>query len=115
MQNGFRRSNLEQRGSRNDLSVGSRLHPPRPRPGGSASFCALNPVVTAKPPRGRAGGALRVGPGGRTPPPPGKMQCEQPSVIRRSVVRQCVVRLFIADEFVPGQRKEVRAVSPVGA
>eukprot|EP00969_Alexandrium_andersonii_P223465 9870304-Alexandrium_andersonii.AAC.1 len=59
MQNSLRRSTLELRGSRTDLGVGSKLHPARPRPGGSASFCVLNPMVTTKQAGGRAGGTSR--------------------------------------------------------
>eukprot|EP00969_Alexandrium_andersonii_P311621 13769905-Alexandrium_andersonii.AAC.1 len=55
MQNGFRRSKLELRGRRTDLRIGPKLHPTKPRPGGSAPFCALNPAVMTK----RAGGAYR--------------------------------------------------------
>eukprot|EP00969_Alexandrium_andersonii_P136239 6027933-Alexandrium_andersonii.AAC.1 len=46
MQNGFKHSKLELRRSRTYLRVGSKLHPSRPRPGGSASFRALSPMVT---------------------------------------------------------------------
>eukprot|EP00969_Alexandrium_andersonii_P053583 2357064-Alexandrium_andersonii.AAC.1 len=35
------------------------FHPPRPRPGDSAPFCAMNPMVTTKQAGGRAGGAFR--------------------------------------------------------
>eukprot|EP00969_Alexandrium_andersonii_P146018 6458730-Alexandrium_andersonii.AAC.1 len=59
MQNGFRRSKLELRGSGKDLGVGSNLHPARPSPGGSASFCALSPMATTTQAGGRAGGAFR--------------------------------------------------------
>eukprot|EP00969_Alexandrium_andersonii_P303310 13408238-Alexandrium_andersonii.AAC.1 len=55
--NGFRHSKLELRGSRKDLRIGSKLHPARPRPVGSASFCARGPMVTTKRAGGRAGGA----------------------------------------------------------
>eukprot|EP00969_Alexandrium_andersonii_P221106 9764553-Alexandrium_andersonii.AAC.1 len=68
MQNRFRRSKLELRGPRKDLRIGSKLHPTRPCPGGSASFCALNPMVMTKQAGGRAGGAFREGPGGGAPP-----------------------------------------------
>eukprot|EP00969_Alexandrium_andersonii_P302065 13352344-Alexandrium_andersonii.AAC.1 len=54
MQNGSRRSKLELRGPENDL----KFHPRRPRPGSSASFCALNPMATTKRDGGRAGGCL---------------------------------------------------------
>eukprot|EP00969_Alexandrium_andersonii_P156565 6921721-Alexandrium_andersonii.AAC.1 len=64
MQNGFRRSKLELRGSRNDLN----FHPRRPRPGGSASFCALTPMVTTERAGGRAGGASGGSRGGGAPP-----------------------------------------------
>eukprot|EP00969_Alexandrium_andersonii_P305127 13487529-Alexandrium_andersonii.AAC.1 len=37
----------------------SHIHPRRPRPGGSASFCALGPMVVTKQAGGRAGGASR--------------------------------------------------------
>eukprot|EP00969_Alexandrium_andersonii_P277012 12244440-Alexandrium_andersonii.AAC.1 len=58
MRNRFRRSKLELRVSRQDFRVGSKLHPTRPRPGGSAPFCALNPMVTMKQAGGRPGGAF---------------------------------------------------------
>eukprot|EP00969_Alexandrium_andersonii_P025128 1098109-Alexandrium_andersonii.AAC.1 len=64
MQNRFRRSELELQGPENDLEFHSR----RSSPGGSASFCALNPMVTTTQPGGRAGGASRGGPRGRSPP-----------------------------------------------
>eukprot|EP00969_Alexandrium_andersonii_P018250 797995-Alexandrium_andersonii.AAC.1 len=51
---------------------------PRPRPGDSASFCALNPMVTTIRAGGHAGGAFRGGLGG----PPGKAQRAQNSAIR---------------------------------
>eukprot|EP00969_Alexandrium_andersonii_P078051 3442887-Alexandrium_andersonii.AAC.1 len=57
MQDGDRRSKLELRGTRDDLRIGSDLHPTRPRPGCSASFRALNPVMTTRRAGGRAGGA----------------------------------------------------------
>eukprot|EP00969_Alexandrium_andersonii_P079152 3491392-Alexandrium_andersonii.AAC.1 len=56
MQTCLRRSTLELRGARKDLRVGSKLHPKLPRPGGSASFRALSPMVTTK----RAGGRART-------------------------------------------------------
>eukprot|EP00969_Alexandrium_andersonii_P226211 9989278-Alexandrium_andersonii.AAC.1 len=59
MQNGFRRSKLELRGSKKKLRVGSKLHPTRPRPESSASFCALNPMVATKLAGGRDGCASR--------------------------------------------------------
>eukprot|EP00969_Alexandrium_andersonii_P289684 12803813-Alexandrium_andersonii.AAC.1 len=46
-------SELELRGPRSDL----KLAPRRYRLGGSASFCALTPMVTTKQADGRAGGA----------------------------------------------------------
>eukprot|EP00969_Alexandrium_andersonii_P135670 6002153-Alexandrium_andersonii.AAC.1 len=62
MQNGNRHSKLELRGTRNDLRVGSKLRPTGSRPGGSASFCGLNPMATTNRAGGRAGGAsLRGG------------------------------------------------------
>eukprot|EP00969_Alexandrium_andersonii_P084979 3748327-Alexandrium_andersonii.AAC.1 len=61
MPNRFRRSNLELRGPENDLKV----NPRRSRPGDSAPFCALSPMVTTRLAGGRAGGASRVGPGER--------------------------------------------------
>eukprot|EP00969_Alexandrium_andersonii_P068798 3034398-Alexandrium_andersonii.AAC.1 len=48
--------------------MASTFHLVRPRPGGSASFCAQNPMVTTKQAGGRAGDASRQGPGGRSPP-----------------------------------------------
>eukprot|EP00969_Alexandrium_andersonii_P036825 1613906-Alexandrium_andersonii.AAC.1 len=59
MQNGVRRSKLELRGSRKVIRVGSKLHPTRPRLGGSASSCALRAVATTKRAGGRARGAFR--------------------------------------------------------
>eukprot|EP00969_Alexandrium_andersonii_P286120 12649491-Alexandrium_andersonii.AAC.1 len=53
-QNGCRHSKLELRGSRKDRRAGSKLHPRRPRRGGSASFCALSSMVTTKRAGGRA-------------------------------------------------------------
>eukprot|EP00969_Alexandrium_andersonii_P084341 3720803-Alexandrium_andersonii.AAC.1 len=75
MRDGFRRSKLELRGTRKAFRVGSKLHPTWSRPRGSASFCALTPMVTTKQAGGRAGGAFRGGPRGGAPP--GKTQCEQ--------------------------------------
>eukprot|EP00969_Alexandrium_andersonii_P326376 14420525-Alexandrium_andersonii.AAC.1 len=53
MQNRFTQSKPELRGPRNDL----KLHPRRSRPGGSAPFCALSPMVMTKRADERAGGA----------------------------------------------------------
>eukprot|EP00969_Alexandrium_andersonii_P153157 6772848-Alexandrium_andersonii.AAC.1 len=55
MQNRIRRSKLELRDPGNDL----KLHSRGSRPGGSASFCALSPMVATKRAGGRAGGASR--------------------------------------------------------
>eukprot|EP00969_Alexandrium_andersonii_P161585 7141512-Alexandrium_andersonii.AAC.1 len=62
--NRFRRSDVELRSSENDL----KFDPRRSCPGGSASFRALSPTVTARQAGGRAGGASRGRPGGRSPP-----------------------------------------------
>eukprot|EP00969_Alexandrium_andersonii_P341484 15094770-Alexandrium_andersonii.AAC.1 len=60
---------------RSDAENSLNIHPPRPRPGVSASFCALNPMVTTKQVGGRAGRAFRrclgFG-GGGAPAPPGR-------------------------------------------
>eukprot|EP00969_Alexandrium_andersonii_P360016 15454458-Alexandrium_andersonii.AAC.1 len=54
--------------------MASNLHSARARPGGSASFCAPNQMVTARQAGGRTGGASRRGPRGR--PSPGKTRCK---------------------------------------
>eukprot|EP00969_Alexandrium_andersonii_P303749 13427544-Alexandrium_andersonii.AAC.1 len=82
MQNSVRCSKLELRGSRNDLRAGSEFHPTRPRPGGPASFCTLNPMVATRRAGGRAGSASRGGPEGRSPPR--KAQCARQSAIPRA-------------------------------
>eukprot|EP00969_Alexandrium_andersonii_P354766 15442923-Alexandrium_andersonii.AAC.1 len=45
-----------------------KFQPRRSCPGDSASFRALNPMVTTRQVGGRAGGASRGGPGGRATP-----------------------------------------------
>eukprot|EP00969_Alexandrium_andersonii_P258114 11412528-Alexandrium_andersonii.AAC.1 len=64
MQNRFTSSKLELRGPRDDL----KFHPGRSRPGDSASFCALSPMVTMKRAGGCAGGASWEGSGGAVAP-----------------------------------------------
>eukprot|EP00969_Alexandrium_andersonii_P356435 15446536-Alexandrium_andersonii.AAC.1 len=64
MRNPFRRSELELRGPRNDVN----FYPRRSRLWGSASFCALSPMVKTKRAGGRAGGALQGGSGGGRSP-----------------------------------------------
>eukprot|EP00969_Alexandrium_andersonii_P350121 15432565-Alexandrium_andersonii.AAC.1 len=64
MRNGVRRSKLDLRGSRKrrrrqQHRFGSKLHPTGLRPGGSASFRALSPMVTTKRAGGSPGGAIR--------------------------------------------------------
>eukprot|EP00969_Alexandrium_andersonii_P136933 6057830-Alexandrium_andersonii.AAC.1 len=56
--------------ARSEAEHSLKFHPPRPRPGDSAPFCALNPMVTTKHAGGRARGTLRGGLGGRSPHPP---------------------------------------------
>eukprot|EP00969_Alexandrium_andersonii_P284873 12593414-Alexandrium_andersonii.AAC.1 len=59
MRKDWRRSKLELRGTRTDVRVGSKLHPTRPRPGGSKPFCVLSPMGIIRRAGGRAGGASR--------------------------------------------------------
>eukprot|EP00969_Alexandrium_andersonii_P321179 14191651-Alexandrium_andersonii.AAC.1 len=56
--------NLNCAGPENDL----KFQPKRSRPGGSASFCVLNPMETTKQVGGRAEGASRGVRGSGSPP-----------------------------------------------